>query len=82
MINTVLDKLPRKPYCCDNLASGLIIRSQKKALNYRYIQLNHMIVNYLIFDIDRPKGALAWEEGNVATPNIAVINQKKTSMRI
>lgn len=76
MINTVLDKLPRKPYCCDNLASGLIIRSQKIALKYRYIQLNHMIVNYLIFDIDRPKGALAWEDANVATPNLAVINKK------
>ncbi len=76
MTNDILKKLPRKPYCCDNLSGGLIIRSQKIALKYRYIQLNHMIVNYLIFDIDRPKGALAWEDGNVATPNIAVINQK------
>ena len=71
-----LSKLPVKPYCTDDLKTGLRIRPLSTALKYRYIQLNHMIVNYLIFDIDRPKGALAWEDPNVATPNLAVINKE------
>ena len=71
-----LDKLPVKPYCCDDLKTGLKIRPLKTALRYRYIQLNHMVVNYLIFDVDRPSAALAAEDANVATPNLAVINKE------
>ena len=71
-----LDKLPVKPYCCDDLKTGLKIRPLSTALKFRYIQLNHLVVNYLTFDIDRPGAALAWEDENVATPNIAVINKE------
>ncbi len=46
------------------------------ALRYRYIQLNHLIVNYLVFDVDRPGAALAAGDANVATPNLAVINKE------
>ena len=71
-----LDRIPRKPYCADDLKTGLKIRPLKTALRYRYIQLNHLIVNYLIFDIDRPKAALSWEDANVAMPNLIVINKE------
>ena len=71
-----LNKLPVKPYCCDDLKTGLKIRPLSTALKFRYIQLNHLVVNYLTFDIDRSAAALAWEDENVATPNIAVINRQ------
>ena len=73
---TFLQKLPKKPYCTNDLQSGLKIRPISTALKYRYIQLNHMVVNYLIFDVDRPGAALAAEDANVATPNLAVINKE------
>ena len=71
-----LNKLPVKPYCCDDLKTGLKIRPLSTALKFRYIQLNHLVVNYLTFDIDRPEAALAWEDANVATPNVVVINKE------
>jgi len=71
-----LSKLPKKPYCTDNLQAGLKIRPLQTALRYRYIQFNHLIVNYLVFDVDRPGAALAHEDANVATPNIVVINRE------
>lgn len=46
------------------------------ALRYRYIQFNHLIVNYLVFDVDRPGAALAHEDANVAAPNLIVINKE------
>lgn len=71
-----LDKLPKKPYCTNDLRSGLKIRAAKMAIKYKYIQLNHMIINFLIFDIDRPAAALSFQDGNVAAPNFAVINKE------
>ena len=73
---TFLQKLPKKPYCTNDLQSGLKIRPLSTALKFRYIQLNHLVVNYLTFDIDRPGAALAHEDANVATPNLAVINKE------
>lgn len=72
----LFNKLPRKPYCANDLRAGLKIRPLKTALKFRYIQFNHLIINSLIFDVDRPGAALAWEDGNVATPNIVVVNNK------
>ncbi len=71
-----LNKLPVKPYCCDDLKTGLKIRPLSTALKFRYIQLNHLVVNYLTFDIDRPGAALAHEDANVAAPNLIVINKE------
>ena len=70
-----ISKLPTKPYCCDNLAAGLKIRNLETALKFRYIQFNHLVANFLVFDIDRPGAALAFEESNLASPNLAVINR-------
>lgn len=71
-----LDKLPRKPYCCNDFSSGLKIRPLETAIKYKYIQLNHLIINYLAFDVDRQGAALAHEDANVATPNLIIINKE------
>lgn len=49
------DSLPSKPYCSNDLTTGLRIRSMDTALRYAYIQPNHPNSKlWLVFDIDRP----------------------------
>jgi hypothetical protein len=46
--------LPNKPYCTNNPAEGLKIRTKKRALEHSHIQINHPnSKTHLIFDIDR-----------------------------
>ena len=68
--------LPRRPYCTDDLESGLRIRSLSAALKARYIQVNppHLRV-FSLFDIDRPWGGLAWEDCDLPPPTWAAINK-------
>lgn len=67
---------PKKPYCTDDLEAGIRIRSLKQALTKQYIQANppHLRV-WSIYDIDRPGGALAWEQNNLPPPNWATTNR-------
>ena len=67
---------PRRPYCSDDLESGLRIRSLKQALTKPYIQANppHLRV-WSVFDVDRPAGALAWEDANLPPPSWAATNK-------
>jgi hypothetical protein len=47
-------KLPKKPYCSDDLQSGLLIRNVQNAAQMRYIQPNHPNSKlWLLYDIDR-----------------------------
>jgi hypothetical protein len=71
------DRLPRRPYCADDLAAGLRIRSLEQALKRPYIQANppHLRV-WSIFDVDRPGGALAWEDANLPPPAWAAVNRE------
>ena len=68
---------PRRPYCTDDLAAGLRIRSLKQALTKSYIQANppHLRV-WSLYDIDRPGGGLAWEDGNLPPPSWAAVNKQ------
>lgn len=67
---------PRRPYCTDDLESGLRIRSLKQALTKCYIQANppHLRV-WSLYDIDRPGGGLAWEDANLPPPSWATVNK-------
>lgn len=70
------DRLPRRPYCTDNLAAGMNIRPTMTAVEKRYIQYNpHAIINWLAFDIDRVYVAEA-EYTVIAQPNIIVRNRE------
>ena len=74
-----VERLPRRPYCTDDPAQGLLIRSQATALAYRHIQHNpppH--VSSLVFDIDHPEGYAAWREAGLPTPHWISINQSET----
>lgn len=62
-------RLPEKPYCTDDLSSGLQIRPMKTATRRRYIQANPpWLRSWLIFDIDRAGAALAWEDAGLPEP--------------
>jgi hypothetical protein len=52
-LNFFQNSLPKKPYCTDQLAYGLLIRSLSSAINYRYIQYNQPnAITWLVMDID------------------------------
>jgi len=68
--------MPRRPYCTDELGS-LHIRSLEQALRHRYVQHNPPgIVCALVFDVDRPAAAHAWEDGDLPSPTWAVTTQQ------
>lgn len=75
----IVSRLPRRPYCTDNLDHGLIIRPPKLAMEKCYLQLNPPILrHWLVFDIDKPMAALAWETANLAPPNWIAVNPANT----
>ncbi len=73
-----LETFPKKPYCSNDLKSGLVVRPLEKAINHRYISFNPpSMVNWLVFDIDHPDGGFSWRDSpGIAPPNFAVINEK------
>lgn len=68
-------RLPKKPYCSNNLSHGLIIRPLRTALLMRYIQPNRPgMTSYLAFDIDRPDAGVAWIDSNAPRPSFVIKN--------
>jgi len=70
------DRLPRRPYCADDLSDGLCIRSLAQALTKPYIQINRPYLRiWSIFDVDRPGAAIAWEDAMLPPPAWAAVNR-------
>jgi hypothetical protein len=71
------ERLPRRPYCSDDLEQGLRIRGLAQALTRPYIQVNppHLRV-WSIFDVDRPGAGLAWEDANLPPPAWVTVNRQ------
>ena len=62
------EKLPKKPYCSDDLGRGVIIRPKRTAIQKPYIQHNPpCLVSSLVFDIDRQDAYFAWSDANLPT---------------
>ena len=62
------ESLPRKPYCTDDLGV-VFIRPKQTASKKRYIQVNQpQKAQYLVFDIDREGGVLAWYDNDLPAP--------------
>jgi hypothetical protein len=69
------DRLPYRPYCTDDLQYGLRSRPLTAALKMPYIQPNPPHLRFwLLFDVDREGGALAWEDANLPSPAWAAVN--------
>lgn len=72
---TFQNRLPKRPYCSNDLNQGLIIRPASTALSLRHIQPNAPLeVAWLIFDLDYVGAAFAWERANLPPPTLTVSN--------
>ena len=67
---------PKKPYCSDD-KTARCIRSLSSAIKRSYIQANppHLRV-WSIYDVDRPGGAIAWEDAGLPPPSWAAANRE------
>ncbi len=69
------ERWPRKPYCSDD-KTARNIRSLASAIKRPYIQANppHIRI-WSIYDVDRPGGAIAWEDAGLPSPSWAAANR-------
>jgi len=69
------ERWPRKPYCSDD-KTARNIRSLASAIKRPYIQANppHLRI-WSIYDVDRPGGAIAWEDAGLPPPSWAAANR-------
>lgn len=75
VLNTFNDRLPRKPYCSDDLQYGLRILPKAQALVKRYIQPNPPHSSFsMVFDVDRAGSAIDWTDRSCPTPNLTIMN--------
>ena len=76
-IETFSQRLPKKPYYTDDLATGLRIVAKATAQKARYIQPNGATHRYyLVFDVDRSGAAIDWTDRKAPAPNITVMNRE------
>jgi len=67
-------RIPKKPYCSDDKTARLI-RSRRIALRFPYIQCNPPNLKFwLPFDLDKPGGAVAWDDAGLPAPAVAIGN--------
>jgi hypothetical protein len=63
------------PLCADDFEKGTYREPKEKALNKKYIGYNNnYFINGFVFDIDQPKGAMAWDDNGLPKPNIIIQN--------
>lgn len=67
---------PRKPYCSDDLSSGLVIRPRPIALGKKYIQINDLMLKAIILDLDYQDAGTSWIEAGIARPSWICMNKK------
>lgn len=70
------DLFPKKPYCTDDLSSGLVIRPRPIALAKKYIQINDLMIKALILDLDYPDAGSSWIDAGIARPSWICMNKK------
>ena len=70
------ERIPIKPYCTNDFGNGLKIRPKSTAIKHKYIQLNPPgILSFMIFDLDAPESAFAFEKHDLPHPTFIVINR-------
>ncbi len=81
VLSPFIAHIPARPYCTDDLSTGLQIRPKVKALQRVYIQPNGPgMVWALVFDVDRPvvnrkTFSPIWEDAGLPEPNFVTINR-------
>jgi len=80
-LSPFIKRIPDRPYCTDDLGSGLQIRPKATALQRVYLQPNGpCMVWALVYDVDRrvvdpERLAPVWEDVGMPDPNFATINR-------
>lgn len=77
VLESFASNLPKKPYCTDNLYSGLKIRPKANAILKRYIQPNHpYYTKYFVFDLDSESSYVDYFYSmvGVPAPNLIIEN--------
>ena len=73
------ERMPRKPYCSDDLDMGLVIRGKNTALRKPYIQHNPPDqIQAFVHDMDRPVAVHAHVFADIAPPNFVVVNPENS----
>ncbi|CDQ11680.1 replication initiation protein [Acidithiobacillus ferrivorans] len=80
-LSSFIKHIPDRPYCTDDLGSGLQIRPKATALQRVYLQPNGPgMVWAMVYDVDRhvvdpERLAPVWEDARLPEPNFATINR-------
>lgn len=77
------EKLMRSPRASNGNRGGVfqppVAMAKAKALKHRLIQFNGpRYISYLVFDVDRPAAALAWQDANLPRPALIIENPRNT----
>lgn len=74
----LFDRFPRRPYCAPAKDARRRIRGRSSALGYPYVQPNAPQVRFwLVYDVDRPQAAMAWEDGDLPPPTLTVARRDR-----
>lgn len=67
---------PRKPFCTDDLETGIYPRRLASAIKRKYIQANppHLRV-WSIYDLDYSGAAMVWQDENLPPPSWSTVNR-------
>lgn len=75
-LERLYNNLPKRPYCSNSKRIRFIL-PKERAINYRYIQINHpLLVRYIVFDLDYQGSAFAWDEKGLPPFTYVVINRQ------
>lgn len=80
-LNAFNASLAPKPYCTNDLSSGLRIRQKNQAVQYKYIQANDNYIKFLIVDCDHSNPYI-WEQVGLPAPNLVVIDKNKRTSHL
>lgn len=76
-LDLFIERLPKKPYCTDDLRAGVFPRTRARAIKEPYIQANGPTHRYwLILDVDQSDAAVRWMDVDAPPPNLIVTNPK------
>lgn len=74
-LNRLFSNLPKRPYCSNSKKISKIL-PKEKAINLRYIQINHpLLVKYIVFDLDYEGSAFACDNMDLPPFTFTVINK-------
>jgi len=75
----LFERFPRRPYCAVAKDAPRRIRGRQQALGRPYIQPNAPAVRFwLVYDVDRPQAALAWEDADLPPPTFTVARRDRS----